>query len=308
MRNFLRTATAIAFAFCCAILVRAAEPAGPKNFDSPQAAAEAALKAAEADDVPALLAIFGSSAREILSSGDAVEDKNARAKFVEKAREKMNVAADPKNPRQYVVVVGNGDWPMPVPIVGSKGKWHFDVKQGKHEILARRIGENELDAIALLRGYVEAQRLYAAEVHDGSGVHQYAQRVLSTPGKHDGLSWKNEDGSVGGPMGDVVAKAIATGHTSKSEPYNGYHFRTLTAQGPAARLGARDYVVQGRMIGGFAAIAWPATYGVTGIQTFLVNNDGLVYQKNLGPQTSKVAPTMTKFNPDKTWTVTEDEP
>ena len=305
MRTLLRTAAAGAFAVLFAASLRA-QSAAPKNFDSPKAAADAALKAAEADDVPALLTIFGADAKEILSSGDAVEDKNTRAKYAEKAHEKMDVVPDPNNPKQYVVTVGKDDWPMPIPIVGPKGKWHFDAKQGKHEILARRIGGNELDAIALLRGYVEAQKAYAAEKHDGNG-HQYAQKVISTAGKHDGLSWKNEDGTFGGPMGEVVAKAIAEGHKSQSEPFNGYYFRTLMSQGAAARLGARDYVVQGRMIGGFAAIAWPANYGVTGIQTFLVNNDGDVYQKDLGPDTAQIASNITKFNPDKTWTVTEDE-
>jgi hypothetical protein len=308
MRTLFRSATALALAFFSATLVRAAEPAGPKVFDSPRAAAEAAVHAAQADDAAGLLAIFGPEGKAIVSSGDAVDDKNDRAKFAESARKKMDVVADPANPKQYVVVVGDDDWPLPVPIVGSKGKWHVDAKQGRQEILARRIGGNELDAIALLRGYVEAQKDYASQIHDGSGMHQYAQKVLSSPGKQDGLSWKNADGSVGGPMGDVVAKAIATGHTNRAEPYNGYYFRTLTGQGPAARLGARNYIVQGMMIGGFAAIAWPATYDVTGIQTFMVNSDGLVYQKDLGPETSKIAPGIKLFNPNKTWAITEDEP
>ncbi|MGE5346932.1 MAG: DUF2950 domain-containing protein [Acidithiobacillales bacterium] len=279
-----------------------------KTFDAPQQAAEALVAAAEKDDVETLFQIFGKDGKDIVSSGDAVEDKNVRKSFVEKARQKMRVTQDPHNPKRMLLLIGADDWPMPVPIVRKQGKWLFDAKQGREEILARRIGGNELDAIALLRGYVEAQKEYASQEHDGSGIHQYAQKAISTQGKHDGLSWRNADGSVGGPIGDLVAKALAAGYTSRTEPYNGYYFRTLTAQGPAAPLGARDYIVNGMMIGGFAALAWPAHYGVTGIQTFMVSHDGIVYQRDLGPDTAKIAPTIKRYNPDKSWIVTEDEP
>ena len=293
---------------CVALSARAAEPATPPQaFDTPQQAAEALVKASDADDVPALIKIFGSGGKDIVSSGDPVEDKNIRAKFSARAHEKMNVSFDPADPKRAVLVIGSDDWPMPVPIVQKDGKWRFDAKAGRREILARRIGGNELDAIDLLRGYVEAQKDYAVERHDGSGMNQYAQKWVSTPGKQDGLSWRGADGKPAGPMGDEIAEALAAGYTKKAEPYNGYYFRTLTAQGPAARLGARNYIVNGMMIGGFAAIAWPATYGVTGVQTFIVNNDGVVYQKDLGADTGKVAPAIKKFNPDKGWTVTKDE-
>ena len=286
----------------------AAPAAAQKSFDTPQQAAEALVAAAEKDDVETLLQIFGKDGKDIISSGDAVEDKNIRKSFVEKAHAKMQVTQDPHNPKRMLVLIGADRWPMPVPIVRKSGKWLFDAKQGREEILARRIGGNELDTIALLRGYVEAQKEYASQVHDGSGTHQYAQSAISSPGKHDGLSWKNADGSVGGPIGDLVAQALAAGYTKKSEPYNGYYFRTLTAQGPSAPLGARDYIVNGMMIGGFAAVAWPARYGVTGVQTFMVSHDGIVYQKDLGPDTAKTAPKIKRYNPDKTWIVTEDEP
>jgi hypothetical protein len=282
--------------------------AGPLAFDTPQQAADAAVKAAEANDIPAMEALFGPDGKQIVPSGDPVRDKSDLARFAEKAHQKLDISFDVDDPKRAVLVVGDDEWPMPVPLVEKGGKWRFDARQGKEEILARRIGGNELDAIALLRGYVEAQEDYAAELHDGATMHQYAQKAISTPGKQDGLSWKNEDGSWGGPIGDEVAKALAAGYTSRLEPYNGYYFRTLTAQGPEAPLGARDYVVKGMMIGGFAAIAWPVTYGVTGVQTFQVNNDGLVYQKDLGPDTGKIAPTIKRYNPDKTWLVTEDEP
>ena len=277
-------------------------------FDTPRAAADALIKAAEANDVQALIRIFGPDGKAIVDSGDAVSDKNHRTKFVEKAREKAEIVVDKTSPKRAVLVVGNDDWPMPVPIVESKGKWRFDTKDGRREILARRIGGNELNAITLLRGYVEAQKEYAAHEHDGSGIHQYAQKFLSTKGKHDGLSWWDENGKPAGPIGDVVARALAEGYTTRTEPYNGYYFRILTAQGPAAPKGARDYVVKGMMIGGFAAMAWPANYGVTGVETFQVSHDGIVYQKDLGPSTSKLAQTLRRYDPDRTWTRTEDAP
>src|SRR5262249_10373404 len=284
------------------------EPApGPRTFDTPRQAADALVQAAAAGDAPAIVAMFGPGGKDIIPSGDPVEDKNDLARFAEKARESMDVSLQPGKPVQAVITVGNEGWPMPVPIVRTaNGKWQFDAKQGRQEILARRIGGNELDAIAFLRNYVDAQEEYASEDRDGSGIQQYAQKAVSTSGKHDGLSWWNEDKPPAGPLGEDVATALAAGYTSKTEPYNGYYFRMLPAQGPAARLGARDYVVKGMMIGGFAAIAWPANYGVTGIQTFMVNNDGDVYQKDLGPETSKLAPTIKTFNPDKTWLITED--
>jgi len=300
---------AVVFVGFAALEGDAATPAAAqKTFDTPQQAAEALVAAAEKDDIESLLQIFGKDGKDLVSSGDPVEDKNIRKSFVEKAREKMQLTADPQNPKRILLLIGADSWPMPVPIVRKSGKWLFDSKQGREEMLARRIGGNELDAIALLRGYVEAQKEYASQEHDGSGIHQYAQTMVSNPGKHDGLSWRNADGSVGGPIGDLVAQALAAGYTKKSEPYNGYYFRTLTAQGPAAPLGARDYIVNGMMIGGFAAVAWPARYGVTGVQTFMVSHDGIVYQKDLGPNTAKIAPTIKRYNPDKSWLVTEDEP
>jgi len=304
----LSTSLAIACACLWALPALAANPpATQRTFDTPQQAAEALVKAAEANDQPAIDAIFGPEGKGIVSSGDPVSDKNDLAKFAEKAREKMEVSFDLGDPKRAILVVGPDDWPLPVPIVERNGKWRFDSKEGREEILARRIGGNELDAIALLRGYVEAQKEYAWELHDGSGTHQYAQKWLSAPGKQDGLSWRNADGTPEGPLGDEIAKMLAAGYTKKAEPVNGYYFRTLTAQGPSARLGARDYIVNGMMIGGFAAIAWPANYGVTGVQTFQVNSDGNVYQKDLGPNTSTIAPAIKAYNPDKTWTITQDE-
>jgi hypothetical protein len=289
------------------LLLSALPMAAQKAYDSAQAAADALVAAAAAGDGGALMTIFGPEGKDIVNSGDAVEDKNRLAKFAELAKQKTHVATDPKKPNMATVEIGDDDWPFPVPVVQSGGKWRFDTKAGKKEILARRIGGNELEAINLLRGYVEAQEEYASQARDGNRRPQYAEKWISTPGRQDGLSWKNADGTPGGPMGHEVARALATGYTSKSEPYNGYYFRTLTKQGPNARLGERSYVHDGRLIGGFAAIAWPANYGVTGIMTFLVNNDGVVYQKDLGADTAKIAPAMDSFDPDKTWEVTNDE-
>jgi hypothetical protein len=282
--------------------------AGQLTFNTPQEAASALIRAVEADDVPMLLKVFGPEGKAIVDSGDAVSDKNHRAKFTEKAKEKTDISIDKQNAKRATLVIGNDEWPMPVPIVEKNGKWRFDTKEGRREILARRIGGNELNAISLLRGYVEAQKEYASREHDRSGIHQYAQKFLSTKGKQDGLSWWDENGKPAGPIGDVVAKALAAGYTTRTEPYNGYFFRILTAQGPAAPKGARSYIVKGMMIGGFAAVAWPANYGVTGVQTFQVGYDAVVYQKDLGSSTSSLAPAIKQYNPDKSWTKTEDAP
>jgi hypothetical protein len=278
-----------------------------KTFDTAQQAADVMIAAVKNDDVTALLAIFGPDGKDFVSTGDDVQDKNSRAAFAAMAQRKMHVDVDPHNPNRAILYVGDEDWPTPVPIVKQAGKWHFNSKAGRTEILDRRIGSNELDAIVICRGYAEAQKEYASEVHDDSGVNQYAQRIISTPGKHDGLAWRNPDGSEGGPIGEAVAKAIEEGYTNKSEPYHGYHFKTLKGQGPAAPLGKLDYVVNGAMIGGFALVAWPAEYRVSGVQTFIVSYDGVVYQKDLGPDTSKLAEAMERYNPDKTWHPTNDE-
>lgn len=294
-------------AWLSALPALAGPDAGPRAFDTPQQAADALVQAAEAGDIPALLAIMGPEGKDIVSSGDPVEDKNDLARFAKKARAKMTVSFDVADPKRAILVAGDDDWPMPVPIVEAGGKWRFDAKEGREEILARRIGGNELDAISLLRGYVEAQKEYASQLRDGATMRQYARKWVSTPGKQDGLSWYGPDGKPAGPIGDEIAKLLAEGYTNKAEPVNGYYFRTLTAQGPSARLGARNYIVNGMMIGGFAAIAWPARYGVTGVQTFQVNNDGVVYQKDLGDDTEKIAPAIKEFDPDEGWTVTHDE-
>jgi len=203
-------------------------------------------------------------------------------------------------------MVDYSDRTSPIPIVKKDGKWYFDTKAGLREILFRRIGTNELDAITICRGYVDAQMDYAEEIHDDSGVNQYAQRIISTPGKQDGLAWKNADGSWGGPVGEAIANALAEGYEDKGKPFHGYYFKVLKGQGPDATLGKLDYMIEGAMIGGFALVAAPADYRVTGVKTFMVSYDGVVYQKDLGSDSLNIVKNMELYNPDKTWQPTYD--
>jgi hypothetical protein len=278
-----------------------------KSFGTAQQAADAVVLAAKNDDVNALLEIFGPAGKDFVETSDEVQDKNSRATFAALAQEKMHVDVDPHNPNRAILSVGNEDWPTPVPIVKQGGKWHFDSKAGRTEILDRYIGANELDAITICRGFVEAQKEYAEQIHNDSGVNQYAQRIISTPGKQDGLAWKNSDGSWGGPVGETVAKALEEGYGDKAKPFHGYYFKVLKGQGPAAPLGQLDYVIEGAMIGGFALVAVPAEYRVTGVMTFMVSYDGVVYQKDLGPDSVNIVKKMERYNPDKTWQRTDDE-
>lgn len=277
-----------------------------KAFGTPKEAADALVHAAAIFDVSALKEILGPGSEDLVSSEDSVQDKNRASEFVTKAREKTSVSVDPKNPKRAILSVGNDDWPLPIPLVQKEGRWSFDTKAGREEVLLRRIGANELDAIQICRGYVEAQKQYAVEKHDGAEVNQYAQRIISTAGKQDGLAWQNPDGSWGGPVGEGVAKALAQGYSNRSQPYHGYFFKILKGQGPAAPLGKMDFVVNGAMIGGFALAAAPAEYGVTGVKTFIVSYEGNVYQKDLGLDTLRVFKDMQLYNPDKTWTRTDD--
>ena len=277
-----------------------------KLFVTPKEAADALIQAAGNFDLPALRKILGPSGEALITSEDSVQDKNRAAAFAAKAREKSSVTVDPQNSNRAAVIVGNDEWPLPIPIVKKNEKWFFDTKEGREEILLRRIGSNELDAIQICRGYVEAQHEYALEKHDGAEVNQYAQRIISTPGKHDGLVWRNADGSLGGPIGEEVAKALEQGYTNKGQPYHGYFFKILKGQGPAAPLGQMDFVVNGAMIGGFALAAAPAEHRVTGVKTFVVSYQGVVYEKDLGPNTVSIFKDMQLYNPDKTWTRTDD--
>jgi hypothetical protein len=282
-----------------------AQPA-QKTFPSAQAAADAFVQAADSWDAAALNQILGPHGEDLVSSADPVRDKNIAAEFAAKAKEKTTVSVDPKNPARAILVVGNDNWPMPIPIVRKNGAWLFDTTAGKQEMLYRRIGANELDAIQICGGYVQAQHEYALEKHDGSPLNQYAQKVISTPGKHDGLVWRNADGTLGGPIAENIAGALQQGYSDKAKPYHGYFFKILKGQGPAAPLGRMDFVVEGAMIGGFALAAAPAEYRLTGVKTFIVSYEGIVYEKDLGPDTLKIFKEMELYNPDSTWRRTDD--
>lgn len=286
----------------------AAAPAGQaKQFDTPKQAADALIAAFREYNVQTLKEILGPDSTDILVSEDPVLDKNLGIEFAAKAKEKTALSPDPKNNDSVTLNVGNDDWPLPIPIVKKGAKWSFDTKAGREEILLRRIGRNELDAIEICHGYVEAQLEYAMEKHDGALVNQYAQRIISTPGKRDGLAWQNADGTWGGPVGEGIARAIEQGYSNRAQPYHGYFFKILKGQGPAAPLGEMDFMVKGAMIGGFALVAAPAEYEVTGVMTFMVGHDGVVYQKDNGPDSLDIFAKMERFNPDKTWTTVKDQ-
>jgi hypothetical protein len=284
----------------------APNPSAAKRFDSPQQAADALVSAAANFDVTALMGILGPDGNDIVFSGEFGLDRKHAADFATEASEKKSVSVDPNSGKRAFLLVGNEDWPFPVPLVQANQKWFFDSKAGRQELVHRRIGANELDAIEICRGYVEAQHEYAMRQRTLYDVNQYAQRIVSSPGKQDGLAWQNSDGTWDGPIGQNIARAIEQGYTSSSEPYHGYFFKILKSQGPAAPLGEIDFVVKGVMIGGFALVAAPAVYSVTGVKTFIVSHDGVVYEKDLGQETLDQFKKMDRFNPDTSWTPVTD--
>ena len=295
--------------FSTALLVTAGTAFGAeskqKTFAAPEDAAKALVAAVKAGDKKAMLEILGSGAKPIVDSGDAVADKQAGERFVKAYDEanKLEKSGDSK----AVLSIGKDDWPFPIPITkGDKG-WTFDTKAGKEEILNRRIGRNELSVIQVLQAYVDAQREYYLSNPSGDKLMHYAQKFASSPGKKDGLYYPVKAGEPQSPLGPLVAGAKAEGYgknakTGKPGPYHGYRYRILKAQGPDAQGGAYSYVANGQMIGGHAVVAWPDQYGNSGVMTFMINQDGVVYQKDLGPETATAVQKITKFNPDKTWT------
>ena len=284
-----------------ALVTPAAKGTAPRTFKTPEAASEALVTAAERFDVPALTDILGSAGVDLVVTGDKVLDQNQSKAFAAGARAKSKIVRDAKNSKIARLMIGADDWPMPIPIVEEHGAWHFDTDAGRTEILYRRVGRNELDAIESCRNYVKAQNEYALHRHDGSMVNQYAQHIISTPGKQDGLVWRDKNGALQGPLAPGLADALAEGYTSKTEPFHGYYFKVLKGQGAYAPLGTLDYVLHGAMIGGFALIAAPSDYAVTGIKTFIVSQDGIVYESDLGPTTLDQFRATDRFNPDLTW-------
>jgi Flp pilus assembly protein TadG len=277
--------------------------AGPETFATPEQAAAAIVDAAEKFDVPKLLKIVGSDGKDVVLTGEFAQDRERAKEFAALARKKMQVSLDPKSQGRAYLMAGEQEWPFALPIVKHGERWSFDAAAGRQELFNRRIGSNELDAIDICHGFVEAQRDYLYHTQrTGYEPAQYAQRIIASPGKRDGLAWKNSDGTWAGPIGEKIAQAIAQGYT-QGEPYHGYFFKVLKGQGPSAPLGKMDFVVQGAMIGGFALVAAPAEYGESGIKTFMVSHTGVVYEKDFGDNTLDAFQKMELFDPDKTWTV-----
>jgi Protein of unknown function (DUF2950) len=273
-----------------------------KSFDTPQQAANALVDAAGTFDEATLVEIFGPDGEDVVFTGELPQDRQRAADFAAEAHEKTSVSVDPKSGSRAFVLVGNEEWPFPVPLVKGANKWYFDSKAGKQEMLYRRIGANELSAINICEGYVEAQYDFAFRRRNEYAVSQYAQHIIAPSGTQDGLAWQDADGSWAGPIGQKIASAIEEGYTTKNEPYHGYYYKVLKGQGPAAPLGEMNYVVEGVMIGGFALVAAPAEYRVTGVKTFIVSNDGVVYERDFGPATLSEFKKMEVFNPDRSWT------
>jgi DUF2950 family protein len=280
-----------------------------QSFKTPDAAADALANAARAKDRAALLAVLGKDGAEIASSGDPVADADIRQKFVDAYDAKHGIKMD--GDAKATLIIGNEDFPVPIPLVRQADGWQFDTAAGRQEVLARRIGRNELAAIQSCLAYVDAQNEYADKDRTGAGSGVYAQRIVSEPGKKNGLYWPSSASGDESPLGELVAEASQQGYRvgEGRAPFHGYYFKVLTKQGPDAHGGALDYVVNGKMIGGYGLVAYPAEYRNSGVMTFLVNHEGVVFQKDLGPRTAELAERMTSFNPDSSWAkVTDTEP
>ena len=299
--RLLRNARSSLLVVLAALLLTASVAAAQQTYKTPEAAVDALVAAAKADDEKAALAVFGKAGEDIISSGDKVSDDAIRKRFVESYDAKHQIAMD--GDAKATLVIGQNDYPFPVPLVRKAGLWSFDTEAGRREVLVRRIGRNELNAIQTSLAYVDAQDEYAAKDR-GAGVGVYAQRFVSEPDKKNGLYWPTAAGEEESPLGELFAEASKQGYRAGEgrAPYHGYYYKILTKQGPAAPGGAHDYVVNGKMIGGFALVAYPAEYRNSGVMTFLVNYDGTVYQKDLGRDTTALAEEMTAYSPDKTWT------
>jgi hypothetical protein len=286
-----------------ALLPAFAQQSNEKTFASPGAAVLAFYNAAKSNDAQAMNAVFGTNASKILHTGDDVADKNMVANFIRRYDEMHRVVIEPD--QTATLYIGAENWPAPIPLVkNSSGAWYFDTEAGMKEILYRRIGTNENDAIEVLYGMVDAQHEYAAQLRDGDKTKHFALKFISTAGKQDGLYWKTGDNEPASPIGPLVADASTSGYEFQqghAAPFHGYYFRILTKQGPAAKGGARDYVVNGQLTRGFAFVAYPSEYRNSGVMTFIVNQDGVVYERDLGPDTVKLGAAMSEYNPDGTW-------
>lgn len=271
-----------------------------QRFKTPEEAVEALVKAARGGDSKSVVSILGPGSQELVSSGDPVEDAEVRKEYLAAYDAGHRIVSEPGKPS--VLVIGPDNWPFPIPMVQRDGQWIFDVPAGREEVLARRIGRNELSTMKAMLAYWDAQQEYADMNKSKSGQAVYAQRIVSSPGKKDGLYWPTSGNEKPSPLGEAVADATQRGYRpGAGEPYHGYRFKILLRQGPTAPGGAVDYIVKGDMIGGFAAVAYPAEYGNSGIMTFIINHEGDIYEKDLGEGTARIASQMTSFNPDHTW-------
>jgi hypothetical protein len=278
----------------------------PQTFSSAKAAADALVKASDANDTKTLLVLFAPNGQDLIESGDPAEDARARARFAVLAHKKLVLVPDPADPSKTFISVGEEDWPFPVPLIQKNGQWMFDSSEGQKEIRSRYIGAHELTAIEICEGYVEAQTQYA-QTHRHKGAPEYAQHIVSTPGQQDGLYWKAKKGELPPPVPADFARAAHRMEKEKRRPYHGYYFQILTVQGSHARGGEKKYIVDGAMTGGFALVAWPAHYGESGVQTFIVNQDALIYQADLGADTEMKATGLSQFDPDGTWAEVKDK-
>jgi hypothetical protein len=278
-----------------------------KTFSTPEEARDALVDAA-AKGFEEVRTLFGPDSSAIVRTGDEVEDNSVLATFNKLAAEKMQLESNEASPNRRTLILGMIEWPFSIPLMRDKnGRWFWDVVEGKSEIRRRVIGRDELTAIEICRGYVAAQGAYSETDWDGNGVFEYAGRIVSTDGKKDGLYWPGEDSPVAAPFAKAATQGYSFASGEVPKPYHGYYFKVLTSQGPDANGGEQDYLVKKLMIGGFGLLAWPAEYGVSGIMTFIVNQDGVVYEKDLGPRTGTLAKAMTKYNPDKTWRPSPEE-
>jgi hypothetical protein len=284
---------------CAAAIACAAPSLAQESFDSPEAAAQAVIDAAASHDTARLIAVIGPQAKAILTSGHPNQDRDEQTEFARLAQAKHEIQVSPLHPARAILSIGDEDWPFPVPLRRTNGKWSFDASQASTEMKARHIGADELDAIEICHGYVDAQMKFAAEDRNHDGMLQYSPRLVSTAGKHDGLYWEGA-GEPLVPAGFAHA-AWDGARKGDAKPYHGYYFRVLTGQGPDAPGGEHNYMVKNKMMGGFGLVAWPAEYGVSGIHTFIVNQEGLVYEKDIPPVPGKPALPITRFDPDRSW-------
>ena len=297
----------LACVICAALFIAALSPdcraaeLRQKRFQTADEAAEALVSAARTDDLNSMSAILGPGSKELISSGDDVADNAGRDKFVASYEQKHSLEA--RTPRIRILHIGSDDWSLPIPIVEKGSSWGFDIGKGKKEILNRRIGRNELQVIDVIDSYVDAQHEYASKDCRGEGKVEFAQRLISTPGTRDGLYWEAKEGEQQSPLGPLIARSAQEGYSTNGNlsPFHGYYFKIIKGQGKHAKGGAYNYVVKDKMILGFALLAYPAEYGNSGVMTFVVNQEGIIFEKNLGKNTHRLAEAITVYDPDKSW-------